>query len=504
MKTKLIKYSFLGFLFLLGYIIFIICVWSSNTFNVGLDEIIFTITSPMKGADTNLVYDALKFCLPRIGVILLCAVILIMAIERIKNETTINIEIAKKNIFLNCKKLFVRFAVFLCILSLINSVLFVNKTYSLFDFIKTQVVSSTLYEDYYVDPNEVNIVLSNNVDKPKNLLYICLESMETSYASVEEGGKQEVSYIPNLVSLAKNNISFSNTEKIGGYNNTDGNGYTIGALMSLTSGVPFSFPIHCNDMGERQIFAAGLTNLGDILEEKGYNQEFLCGSDSGFAGRDLYFTQHGNYKIFDLYTARDLGYIDNDYYNGFWGYEDSYLYEIAKDELLSLAEQDEPFNFMMLTVDTHNISGYVCSLCENEYDMQLKNIVKCADKQLASFIEWCESQSFYEDTVIIITGDHPRMDTDLVEGLSYEERTIYNCFINCELTESTVTNNRIFTPMDIFPTTMYLLGFEWGGNRLGLGTNLFSSEKTLAEEMGYETFNEELAKKSAYYLANFS
>ena len=103
-----------------------------------------------------------------------------------------------------------------------------------------------------------------------------------------------------------------------------------------------------------------------------------------------------------------------------------YLYEIAKDEITRLAEGDQPFNFTMLTVDTHHISGYVCELCGDEYDMQTKNVVRCADKQVAAFIEWCQQQPFYENTSIIVTGDHPRMDNDMVENVDYYDRTVYN------------------------------------------------------------------------------
>ena len=37
------------------------------------------------------------------------------------------------------------------------------------------------------------------------------------------------------------------------------------------------------------------------------------------------------------------------------------------------------------------------------------------------------------------------------------------------------------------------------GNRLGLGTNLFSGEKTLAEKYGYDKIDTEFAKKSTFY-----
>ena len=59
--------------------------------------------------------------------------------------------------------------------------------------------------------------------------------------------------------------------------------------------------------------------------------------------------------------------------------------------------------------------------------------------------------------------------------------------------------NRLFTTLDLFPTTLAAMGVEIEGERLGLGTNLFSGEKTLPEKYGYEKMFEELKKKSLFY-----
>lgn len=64
-------------------------------------------------------------------------------------------------------------------------------------------------------------------------------------------------------------------------------------------------------------------------------------------------------------------------------------------------------------------------------------------------------------------------------------------------------NNREFTAMDMFPTVLSALGNEIVGNRLGLGTNLFSDRQTLAEEIGMEFFENELEKYSVFYVENF-
>ena len=60
-------------------------------------------------------------------------------------------------------------------------------------------------------------------------------------------------------------------------------------------------------------------------------------------------------------------------------------------------------------------------------------------------------------------------------------------------------NNRQFGTFDLYPTTLAAMGVEIEGDRLALGTNLFSDKKTLTEEFGYEYLVEELQKQSDFY-----
>lgn len=496
MKTfwKIFSRVLTGLGFVLGYTIYIACKWADKTFGVGIDEILFTITSPLKGTDSGVLWEALSACVPRVLIVL--ALYGLLVILDCLNKTTVFLGI--KKVKLNITK-FTRWTVaLLSVAAVVLGIKYADDQYGLFAYLRDRNSMSTIYEDHYVEPDKANITHSDG--NYKNLIYVYVESMETTYTSVENGGKQDICYIPNLVELARENVTFSDSNKIGGFHNVTGTAYTMGSLLATSSGIPFSFPTGLNSMNKRENFATGLTTLGDILEGFGYNQEFLCGSDASFAGRRNYYVQHGNYEIFDWYTAQEKGYIPKGY-KVFWGYEDMYLFEIAKDELIRLSQEEKPFNFTMLTVDTHHVHGYVCSLCEDTYDMQTKNVVSCTDRQVAEFIRWCQKQPFFEDTAIIVSGDHPRMDTDMVEGVDTYDRTIYNCFINCETgaIEQLNLTNRTFTPMDIFPTTLAALGFKWDGERLGLGTNLFSQQMTLAEELGFDYLNTELGKKSAYY-----
>ena len=358
--------------------------------------------------------------------------------------------------------------------------------------------STQIYEKYYVYPEKVSIT----ADKPKNLIYIYMESMETTFLSEQEGGILEQNLIPNLSRMAQENVSFSHNDKVGGFRSLGGTYWTTGALLGSSAGVPFSFPVEGSSMNEYTHFAPGLVMLGDILEKEGYKQEFLCGSDSDFGGRKSLFTQHGNYEIFDLFTAREKGYIPEDYYV-WWGFEDKILYEIAKDELTRLSQSGQPFNLTMLTVDTHMVGGYVCDLCGNERENPSENVILCADRQVHAFVEWCKTQPFYEDTVIVISGDHMCRDTTVIGSLDDYSHTVYNCFINAAPRGEFHVKNRAFSSLDMFPTVLAAMGYTIEGDRLGLGTNLFSERETLAEEMGMHNFNVELYKYSPYYIDCF-
>lgn len=54
-----------------------------------------------------------------------------------------------------------------------------------------------------------------------------------------------------------------------------------------------------------------------------------------------------------------------------------------------------------------------------------------------------------------------------------------------------------------FPTTLASMGVDIEGNRLGLGTNLFSQDQTDIEKYGLEYVDKELSKKSVFYNSYF-
>jgi len=257
-------------------------------------------------------------------------------------------------------------------------------------------------------------------------------------------------------------------------------------------------------MNQYAYFMPGATTLGDILKEQGYRNVFMAGSDFTFGGRRAYYMQHGDYEILDYILAKEKGIIPQDYKET-WGVEDRKLYAWAKDIITELAAAGQPFHFGMITVDTHAPEGYICPICpaaegENTFERPLR----CSSMQLEEFVDWCRKQPFFENTTIAVTGDHSSMVPFFYGDVTYEKHTgdtgrkIYNVFINAAQ-EPVKEKGRLFTTMDFFPTTLAAMGVTIEGDRLGLGTNLFSERETLAEEYGYDTMFTEMDKKSEFY-----
>lgn len=366
------------------------------------------------------------------------------------------------------------------------------------EYISGQNEFSTFIDDNYVDPRDVDIVFP---EKKRNLIYIFLESMETTYTDEKNGGAFEENVIPELTKLAQENEDFSGKSKKlnGGYSLT-GSTWTMGAMFAQTSGLPLKISISANEMDTQKSFFPGIVTIGDILGDAGYSQTLMIGSDATFGGRRLYFTDHGNYDIFDYNYAAQQGML-SDEYPVWWGYDDQKLFEFAKEKLNELSAQDEPFNLTMLTVDTHFEDGYVCDKCDDKFgDNQYANVMACSSKQVKEFVEWVKQQDFYEDTTIVISGDHPTMDSDFCENVDENYgRRVYTAYINAsDSPKSSMT--RTYTTFDNFPTTLAAMGVTIEGNRLGLGTNLFSSEQTLSERYGLENEEKEMKKNSEFMI----
>ncbi len=360
-------------------------------------------------------------------------------------------------------------------------------------------IKTNLYEEEYVEPESVSVTFP---EKKRNLIYIYLESMETTFFSEEQGGVLEENAIPELYELASKNTNFSQNKSVGGGRSPYGTTWTIGAMLAQTAGIPMRAPVSVSATFSRN-FYKGTTSINNILKNNGYNQAVMVGSDATYGGRKEYFLQHGVDAVYDIKAAYDDGVVPRGYFT-WWGMEDKYLFSYAKQKITQMADGDKPFAFTLLTVDTHHVAGYKCSECDDKFSEQYKNVLACSSRQVSAFVDWIKQQDFYDNTTIVITGDHPTMDYRFVKQNTEQTytRRIYNCFINA-VPSAEKSKNREFTSFDMFPTTLSAMGCKVEGERLGLGTNLFSGNKTLTEKYGFEHFESELAKRSDYYNLKF-
>ena len=468
-----------GIISVLAILICFSIKWMLETWaNLTMDELVYHLNSPLEGTNSDMIWQYVFKCIvPTIIIIMVITAIMII-FKKKKKRTG-----------------------YICIVVLIASATILVlygytawKKLDIGDYMSGQSEISSFIDDNYVDPKEVTLTFP---EKKRNLIYIFLESMETAYSDEDNGGAFEKDVIPELTEIAQENEEFSGKDnKLNGGYSMPGTTWTMGAMFAQTSGLPLKISISANEMDTQDNFFPGITTIGDILSDAGYSQTLLLGSNATFGGRKLYFSEHGNYDIIDYNYAMEQGWLSTEEYPVWWGYDDQKLFEFAKNRLGELATQNEPFNLTMLTVDTHFEDGYVCDKCDDRFgNNQYANVMACSSKQVAEFVEWVQQQDFYENTTIVISGDHPTMDSDFCEDVdeSYT-RKVYTAYINGGKSE--LSNARNYTTMDAFPTTLAAIGVEIEGNRLGLGTNLFSAEQTLTERFGIEKEEKELNKQS--------
>lgn len=467
----MIKNVFLTLLIIIFSFLAYLSIWGTTVVgDIEFEKILFHMFMPLKKTHTDW---AKGLWWPFIGVLI----------------TTIVISSGCYFCRKHKKGLFILLSAVLCLFITFDC-WYANKHFAIYDFIKAQIENSNFIEQHYVAPDLQKIVFPK---EKKNLIVILVESLETSYQDKENGGLFNQNYIPELTELAKQNISFSASNKLEGAMVPPETGWTIAATVSQTAGIPLKLYGSLktnnterdidNTMGIYKYFLPGAVTMGDILEENGYKNYFILGTDARYAGKSDYLKQHGNYKILDIHIVSKTGAI----------VMDKELIEFAKNELLIIS-QKQPFTVTLLTLNTH---------------FGTKEDFRTVSAEVSNFVEWIKKQPFYENTTVVVVGDHCNMRQSDFVGLENDDfrysgnikRKVYNTFLNSSVIPQKMTDRR-FSTLDMFPTILASIGVKIEGERLGLGTNLFSNEKTLMEQYNPSYVFGELKKKSNWYNNN--
>lgn len=359
--------------------------------------------------------------------------------------------------------------------------------------IDTTSAESDLLEKYYADPDSLKI---SAPEKPYNLIWILMESMENTFADTAHGGEAYENYIPELTQLFENNIGFTHSEKFGGGSDMMGSYMTITATFAKSTGVPLLSRLRLNNK-----FVPGARSLWEILHRYGYENYFIMGTDSRFTMFNWFLEQHGIDRIYDTRTLKSKQQIDEKFKNMHdfeVGLTDQSLYTASMHYIDSISKNGKPFSVSLPTINTHFPYGFYDPNClekpaSSSDEDYYKATLRCSSREVNEFIDWCKKQDFAENTLIVIVGDHLFMNEFPGKFLAHareENRKWVSIFLNP--VKEPKTRQHQFTSIDITPSILEAMGFEIEGHRYGLGASLFSDEKTLLEIFGADSLEAEL------------
>lgn len=483
-------------LFTLGALFYFGTVWGKGSYgDVSADQLLINLISPAGGAEDNVYIEGIEG--PVFNIMLATSVFCLFVFSNFK----IKYSLKQKTAIIFNDLIHRIISLVLALAVFIGGAVYGYQEFNLKQLYYAYFTDSDFIEINYADPRETKITFP---EQKRNIIHIYLESMENSYLSKDLGGYMEMNLMPELTELSYEGVTFSDTSnRFGGPLTATGTQWSVASMVNMTTGLPMKVPAEPNAYGTADSFLPGAYTFGEILRDAGYEQTVMIGSDANFGGLTYFFTNHGEYKIMDYRYAIKNGLIPEDY-KVWWGFEDDKLYEFAKDEITRLYETGKPFNFTMETADTHRPGGYLSENAPTPYDDHYANAIAYSSEQTVEFVKWIQQQPFYENTTIVLIGDHLSMDTDFFEDFdSNYKRTQFNLILNAAPevadTKSDRFVNRQYANFDMFPTILASMGVEIKGDRLGIGTNLFSDKDTIFEEYGTDKVNMELEKKSDFY-----
>ena len=324
-------------------------------------------------------------------------------------------------------------------------------------------------EKYSVEDYNLKGVLSG-----KNIIIVQLESVQEFVSNKRINGTE---ITPNLNKFLRENIEFQNMHMQSYSTTADSEHSTITSLYPVENGMAFS---------------KYYTNIyDDIFKEfkkSGYYTSYMHGNYP-------YFWNRGN--VYRRLTINDLAFKENfsnlsENING--DLSDELLYRQAVDKLKTF---DKPFFSYIVAASSHTpftleglqdrnkITVDVGELKDTTFGNYIE-AVNYADYAFGIFIEELQKAHLYENTAILVFGDHNGLsmnNSELVEFLkNINPRTddidieLNYTRVLCGLKIPGIKKQKIsktVNKLDIKPTLCYLCGIEDG---FSLGTNMFGKK----------------------------
>lgn len=296
----------------------------------------------------------------------------------------------------------------------------------------------------------------NNPPTTPNVVLFILESNAREYfgsfnSELDIPGYR--GYTPFVDSLAQHSLIFTNAYS---------NGYkSIHAMSSVLAGIPsFKDAFTSSPYPKQQT-----ESLISTLEGIGYSTSFFHGAPNGSMG----FLGYSNILGIDQYFGKNE-YNNDDDFDGVWGIWDEPFFQFFNDKL---GTQKQPFMATMFSVSSHE-PYKVPQQYEGKFpkgDVNIHQTIGYTDYALKRFFEAARKQSWYENTIFVLVGDHGNT-------IHYDEyRKEFNknsvaMLIYSPSGKYKGVNRDFAQQIDLYPTILDIIGYQkpfrsWGRSLVG-------------------------------------
>ncbi|MBC8081476.1 MAG: LTA synthase family protein [Gorillibacterium sp.] len=321
--------------------------------------------------------------------------------------------------------------------------------------------------------------------KKKNVILLQMESLQDFLIDLKIDG-QEVT--PNLNKLVKDNFYFSNFYQQVGQGNTSDAEFVANT----------SFYIPRRGAATMSYANKELPSLPKLMEEQGYDTATFHTNVVEFWNRNNLYKALGFNRYYD---QKFFGTDDT----VFFGASDEVLYSKTTAELKSMSEAGNPFYVQVISMTAHHPFTTPPELDKiklpDEYqDNFVGNYLRAqsyADYALGKFIDQLKADGLWEDSILLLYGDHVGLpiyslensEKELLNGLLGREYGFSDMFnIPLVIASPGVTYPTEFKQMggeiDIMPTIANLTGISLD-NHLHFGQDLLNQKSNLLPQRYY-------------------
>lgn len=352
----------------------------------------------------------------------------------------------------------------------------------------------------YVRSNHVeNSTPLQGIAKDKNIIVISMESLQNFVINEDMNGEVITPFL-NELTQDKDTMYFSNFYHQTGLGKTSDSEFIVeNSLYPLGGGAVFF--THAGNT---------FNSLSERLGENGYHTSVMHANNKSFWNRDMMYQSLGVDTFYDIdsYTV-DEGQAVN------WGMKDIPFFEQSAE---ILKREEQPFFTRMITLTNH----YPFTLDEEdkfipEYTSNSGTLnryfqtVRYMDESLRVFFDELKEQGLYEDSIIVMYGDHYGISDNHNKAMEQYLGKEVTPFVSAKLQEvplfihipdSGLGGERtdLTGQVDLRPTILHMAGIDTSKD-IQLGTDIFAEDreqKVIFRDGGFVTEEVLFTKNTCY------